>query len=41
MREILINEVTYCKLVALSEAKELDDFTEVIESLLKGKEIKL
>lgn len=35
MKEILIDEVTYSKLVTLSEIKNLDDFTEVIEHLLK------
>ena len=41
MKEILIDEMTYSKLVTLSEAKGLDDFTEVIESLLEGEEIRL
>ena len=41
MKEILIDEVTYSKLVTLSETKNLDDFTEVIEYLLKGEEIVL
>ena len=35
MKEILIDEVTYSKLVTLSEIENLDDFTEVIEYLLK------
>lgn len=41
MKEILIDEMTYSKLITLSEVKGLDDFTEVIEYLLKGEEVVL